>query len=184
MRSMIHSPHCPAISALVPRSDRAQPTGVLWTMLPSLSLNTLKTLYMIFLLSLCQHLCVGLAATERPADLLFYPILSAFVMTNDFLYRSIPTTLSLEKFHTFGILHTIQPVGIITGTFLIDEVFIMSRGAVKSSAYHKVVSNVHFQFPFRPVACPMMGCGLLSNRIVASCFGGSQAFPFISIKFF
>lgn len=184
MRSMIHSPHCPAISALAPRSDRAQPTGVLWTMLPLLSLNTLKTLYMIFSFH-SVNLCVGgLAATERPADLLYYPILSAFVMTNDFLYRSIPAALSLEKFHTFGILHTIQPVGIISGAFLINEVFIMSRGTVKCSAYHKVVSNVHFQFPFRPVACPMLGCGLISNRIVAGCFGDSQAFSFISIKKF
>lgn len=87
-------------------------------------------------------------------------------MTNDFLYRSIPAALSLEKLHTFGILHTIQPVGIIPGAFLINEVFIMSRGTVKCSAYHKVVSNVHFQFPFRPVACRVsLECSFLFTII-------------------
>ena len=43
--SMMHSPHCPAISARAPRSVLEHPTGVLWTMLPCSSLRTLHTLY-------------------------------------------------------------------------------------------------------------------------------------------
>lgn len=67
-------------------------------------------------------------------------------MANDFLYRDISATLSFEKFHRLGVLHTVQPIGIIPSSLLINEVFTMSRSVIKSSTHHEVVSDVHINF--------------------------------------
>ena len=48
--------------------------------------------------------------------------------------------------------HVVQTVCIFTSAFLVDEVFIHGKPAVKRSANHPVIADVHF-ISSRPVAC-------------------------------
>ena len=93
--------------------------------------------------------------------LLLNPKARTFVMPDDFLYLDVSDALSFQQFNGFRHAHVVQAVRIFTSAFLVDEILIHGKSAVKGSANHPVVADVHMA-PFRPVACR----GLLSV-----CFG-------------
>ena len=84
--------------------------------------------------------------------LLLNPKACAFVMSDDFLYLDVSDTLSFQQLNGFRLSHAVQAVCIFTSAFLVDEVFIHGKSAVKCPANHPVIADVHF-ISSRPVAC-------------------------------